>query len=50
MGNMELVKNAQLAFVEGMVASVYVAAAIAFIAAILVKRFMPPRIVYSEDN
>jgi hypothetical protein len=50
MGNVELVKNAQLAFVEGMVASVYVAAAIAFIAAILVKRFMPSRIVYSEGE
>ena len=48
MGNVELVKNAQLAFVEGMVASVYVAAAIAFIAAILVKRFMPSRVAYSE--
>jgi MFS family permease len=45
MGNVELVKNAQLAFVEGMVASVYVAAAIAFIAAILVKRFMPTRVI-----
>jgi len=49
MGNVELVKNAQLAFVEGMVASVYVAAAIAFIAAILVKRFMPKRAIYEHD-
>ena len=41
----QLIENAQLAFVEGMVASVYVAAAIAFIAAILVKRFMPTRVI-----
>ena len=43
---LQLIENAQLAFVEGMVASVYVAAVIAFIAAILVKRFMPSRAIY----
>jgi hypothetical protein len=44
----QLIENAQLAFVEGMVASVYVAAAIAFIAAILVKKYMPPRIIENK--
>lgn len=44
----QLIENAQLAFVEGMVASVYVAAAIAFIAAILVKKYMPTRIIENK--
>ena len=41
MGNMELVENARLAFMDGMVASAMVSAGIALMTAILVKLYMP---------
>jgi hypothetical protein len=45
-----LIENAQLAFVEGMVASAFVGAVIAFIGAILVKLFMPSRIIHHAEE
>ncbi|HIM86590.1 MAG TPA: MFS transporter, partial [Candidatus Poseidoniales archaeon] len=41
MGNMELIANARLAFMDGMVASAMVSAGIALMTAILVKLYMP---------
>ena len=41
MGNMELIENARLAFMDGMVASAMVSAGIALMTAILVKLYMP---------
>ncbi|MBT3357795.1 MAG: MFS transporter [Euryarchaeota archaeon] len=46
----QLIENAQLAFVEGMVASAFVGAVIAFIGAILVKLFMPSRIIHHAEE
>lgn len=41
MGNMELIANARLAFMDGMVGSAMVSAVVALITAILVKFYMP---------
>ncbi len=41
MGNMELIENARLAFMDGMVGSAMVSAGIALMTAILVKLYMP---------
>ncbi len=43
-GNMELIANARLAFMDGMVASAMVSAGVALITAILVKFYMPGKI------
>ena len=52
-GNMagnELIEYARYAFVEGMVASAYVSAAIAFMTAILVKIYMPARRIEAASD
>ena len=41
MGNVELIANARLAFMDGMVGSAMVSASVALITAILVKLYMP---------
>ncbi len=51
-GNMlgaELIQSAQLAFVDGMIASAWVGATIALTNAILVWRYMPSRAIYEEE-
>jgi hypothetical protein len=51
-GNMlgtELIQSAQLAFVDGMIASAWVGAIIALTNAILVWRYMPSRAIYESD-
>ena len=51
-GNMlgaELIRSAQLAFVDGMIASAWVGAIIALTNAILVWRYMPSRAIYESD-
>jgi hypothetical protein len=46
---MELIENAKLAFMEGMLASAKVMGIIALINAILVKLYMPKGILSDED-
>ena len=51
-GNMlgaELIQSAQLAFVDGMIASAWVGAIIALTNAILVWRYMPSRAIYEDE-
>ena len=51
-GNMlgaELIHSAQLAFVDGMIASAWVGAIIALTNAILVWRYMPSRAIYENE-
>ena len=51
-GNMlgaELIQSAQLAFVDGMIASAWVGAIIALTNAILVWRYMPSRAIYGDE-
>ncbi|MDP7007883.1 MAG: MFS transporter, partial [Candidatus Poseidoniia archaeon] len=47
MGNLELIANARLAFMDGMVGSAMVSAGVALITAILVKLYMPGK---TESN
>ena len=52
-GNMlgeQLIETARLAFMDGMVASAAVAGAIAFTNAVLVKMYMPRRVIHSEKD
>ena len=52
-GNMlgaQLIETARLAFMDGMVASAAVAGVIAFTNAVLVKMYMPKRVIHSEKE
>ena len=52
-GNMlgaQLIETARLAFMDGMVASAAVAGVIAFTNAVLVKLYMPKRVIHSEEE
>ena len=46
----QLIETARLAFMDGMVASAAVAGAIAFTNAVLVKMYMPRRVIHSEKD